>query len=108
MRIEMTVKEFEQLRKMVKETDNPSITYIFNRIFGQKIRGINYTVFEDTIQLNITEKLSLQMGDILIPYMTKVGRLAQGGIASLPKIPGVLKYLKRDFETLFANKQRGD
>ena len=106
MRIEMSAKEFRELRDSIVALNDSKVNRVFNAIFGRDhIQEITLNVDKDTkdVMVLIPEENSVKFFTVLKRHLREIGILLKGGLNPLgiPKWKRTLTSFGEDIIRVF-------
>lgn len=96
MKLILSKHEFEQLREVICNIDNDSVTKEYNRIVTNQNPHIEASTTTDTLSLSISAELSDKIGKVLISHSKGIGKNLSVNLTSLPKTINQTKKLFND------------
>lgn len=104
MKIEMSKREFEELRDSIVALNDSKVNRVFNAIFGRDhIPEISLKVNGDDISVIIPEENSVKFFAVLKRHLREIGILLKGGLNPLgiPKWKRTLTSFGEDIVRVF-------
>lgn len=106
MKLIINKQEFSQLRNIIINIDNATVTDEFNRIVTNQNPHIEATTTSETLSLSISDELSKEIGDILIKHSKTLGKNLNISLSNLPKIISSAKKLFSDLSSAISSKKK--
>lgn len=103
MKVIMTKKEFLQLREIIINIDNPTVTEEFNKICTNKNSRIDVATTQESFTMTVSEDLSTEIGKVLKAYSKNLGKSLSLSLSNLPKIVKQIKNLVTDLGNAIKN-----
>ena len=104
MIIQMSNKEFQEVRKFIMGLKNPKVTEQFNGIFAKnstgEIRGFVNPLNKDIV-IEISENSTFAIESVLVKYSPDIAKLIKGG-SSITNAPKWLSFAKNIFTDMAA------
>lgn len=99
MIIQMSNREFQELRKFIIAMKNPKANKIFNEVFAKEptggVKGFVNPINQDII-INIPENLSIEVEKVFVKYSSDISKMAKGG-TSVTNAPKWISCIKNIF-----------
>ena len=104
MVIEMSNKEFQEIRKFIIGMKNPTVTEKFNEVFAKNssgpIRGF-VNPLNKSVVIDIAEDSTYAIESVLVKYSPDIAKLVKGG-SSITNAPKWLSFAKNIFSDMGA------
>ena len=104
MIIQMSNKEFQEIRKIIIGLKNPKVTKEFNEVFVKnstgKIRGFVNPLNQDIV-IEIAEDTTYAVESVFVKYSPDIAKLVKGG-SSITNAPKWLSFAKNIFSDIGA------
>ena len=104
MIIQMSNREFQEIRKFIIGLKNPKANKMFNEIFSSEptggVKGFVNPLNKDIV-IDIPEHLAFEIFKVFVNHSADIAKLAKGG-SSITNAPKWLAFLKN----IFADLQR--
>ncbi len=102
MIIQMSNREFQEVRKFIISLKNPKINKSFNEVFSKDLTGgvkgfVN--PLNNDIVIEVPEHLTYEVEKVLVKYGADIGKMAKGG-ASITNAPKWLTVIKNIFSEI--------
>ena len=99
MIIQMSNKEFQEMRKFLITLKDPNVTKAFNEVFNPDIKGgvkgfVN--PLNKDIVIDVPEHLTYEVEKVFVKYGPDIGKMIKGG-ASITNAPKWLSCIKNIF-----------
>ena len=109
MIIQMSNREFQEMRKFLITLKNPKVTKAFNEVFNQDIKGgvkgfVN--PLNKDIVINIPEHLTYDVEKVFVKYGPDIGKMVKGGssITNAPKWISCIKNIIADVTSAITHR----
>ena len=99
MIIQMSNREFQEIRKFVLAMKNPKVNKSFNEIFSKDptggVKGFVNPINNDIV-INIPESLTYEVEKVFVNYVPDIAKMVKGG-SSITNAPKWLSCIKNIF-----------
>ena len=99
MIIQMSNREFQEVRKFVLAMKNPKMNKAFNEVFSKEptggVKGFVNPINNDIV-INVPESLSFEVEKVLVNYAPEIAKMVKGG-SSITNAPKWLACIKNIF-----------
>ena len=99
MIIQMSNKEFQELRKFIVNMKNPEANKAFNKIFAKEqtsgVKGFVNPINQDIV-IHFPEHMTIEVEKVLVNYSPDIAKMVKGG-ASITNAPKWLSCIKNIF-----------
>lgn len=109
MIIQMSNREFQEVRKFILAMKNPKANKVFNEIFSKQqnggVKGFVNPINNDIV-INIPENMSMEVEKVLVNYAPDIAKMAKGGVSitNAPKWLACLKNIFADITKAFTKR----
>ena len=109
MIIEMSKKEFQEMRKFLMGLNNQKANKQFNAIFDKKptgeVRGF-VNPLNQTVVIEISETATLNVESTFVKHAPDIGKMVKGGVSitTAPKWFAIIKNIFTDICAAFTKK----
>ena len=102
MIIQMSNREFQEVRKFILGMKNPKVNKVFNEVFSKDptggVKGFVNPINQDIV-INIPENLSIEVEKVLVKYSPDIAKMIKGG-SSITNAPKWLSCIKNIFSDI--------
>ncbi len=104
MIIQMSNREFQEVREFISGMKNPAATKCFNEVFSKEpkggVKGFVNPLNKDIV-IEVPESLTYEVEKVLVKYSADIGKMSKGGI-SITHAPKYFNCIKSVFTEIAA------
>ena len=102
MIIQMSSREFQEVRKFIMGMKNPKLNKVFNEVFSKDptggVKGFVNPLNQDIV-INVPEELTVEVEKVLVKYSPDIAKMVKGG-SSITNAPKWLSCIKNIFSDI--------
>jgi len=109
MTIQMSNREFQELRKFLQAMKNPKVNKAFNEVFSKEptggVKGFVNPINNDIV-INIPESLSFEVEKVFVNHAPEIAKISRGGssITNAPRWLSCIKNIANDITHVITHR----